>query len=70
MTRALHEDSDWLSQLAMALCFERFLESTSRFGPYLKTLNERFSDTRCANWEEKEKMRWGRHGYRVKLRER
>ena len=41
MTRALHEDSDWLSQLAMALCFERFLESTSRFGPYLKTLNER-----------------------------
>ena len=54
MTRALHEDSDWLSQLAMALCFERFLESTSRFGPYLKTLNERERHAMC-NWEEKEK---------------
>ena len=54
MTRALNEDSDWLSQLAMALCFERFLESKSRFGPYLKTLNERERHAMC-NWEEKEK---------------
>lgn len=67
MKRVLEEKTDWLSRLAIALCFERFCISTlsrgkqlqleegrSRFEPYLNTLNERERNAIC-NWEAGEK---------------
>jgi hypothetical protein len=68
MKRVLEEKTDWLSRLAIALCFERFCISTtswgkqlqleeeerSRFEPYLNTLNERELHAMC-NWEAGEK---------------
>ena len=67
MKRVLEEKTDWLSRLAIALCFERFCISTmsrgkqlqseegrSRFEPYLNTLNERERNAMC-NWEAGEK---------------
>jgi len=70
MKRVLEEKTDWLSRLAIALCFERFRintmsrgkqlqleeeeEERSRFEPYLNTLNERERHAMC-NWETEEK---------------